>query len=249
MSMEEDLEWAEPLAPRQPRVALREAKHRLLRLGARVLSDAELVTLIAGLTRDGGLDPLLEDGLSSLSHQTADRLLELEGLGTTGAARLLAALELGRRVSTAPVDARPHLSTPSAIHEWARTRLLGSRREEFHVLCLNARNALVRTVRVAEGSVDQCHVDPREVFGPAISSRATSIVLVHNHPSGDPEPSAQDVALTRQLREGARLLCVRLLDHLVITERGYVSMLGRGLLGMESVDLSERTMAYAARAR
>ena len=68
------------------------------------------------------------------------------------------------------------------------------------------------------GSVDQCHVDPREALAPAIACRATGIVLLHNHPSGDPEPSVQDVALTRQLKEGARLLCLRLLDHLVIGE-------------------------------
>jgi DNA repair protein RadC len=99
-----------------------------------------------------------------------------------------------------------------------------------HVLCLNSRNVLLRQVRVAEGSVDQCHVDPREALAPAIACRATGIVLVHNHPSGDPEPSVNDVALTRQLREAGRLLCIRLLDHLVIGDRGYVSMLSRGLL-------------------
>ena len=98
------------------------------------------------------------------------------------------------------------------------------------MLCLSSRNVLLRHVRVAEGSVDQCHVDPREALAPAIACRATGIVLVHNHPSGDPEPSVQDVALTRQLREGARLLCLRLLDHLVVGESGYVSMLARGLL-------------------
>jgi DNA repair protein RadC len=229
--METDFGWVEPLASKQPRVVGTEAKHRLLRLGASALSDAELVALVAGVSHEAALHRVLEFGLSSLGAQTGDTLMELEGVGAMGAARLLASMELARRLSAPPTDGRPRLTTPSSIYEWARTRLVGSRREEFHVLCLNARNVLVRHVRVAEGSVDQCHVDPREVFGPAVSCRATAIVLVHNHPSGDPEPSVQDVALTRQLREGARLLCIRLVDHLVITERGYVSMLVRGLFG------------------
>jgi DNA repair protein RadC len=89
----------------------------------------------------------------------------------------------------------------------------------------------MRHARVAVGSVDQCHVDPREALAPAVACRASALVLLHNHPSGDPEPSVQDVALTRQLGEGARLLCIRLVDHLVLSSSGYVSMLARGLLG------------------
>jgi DNA repair protein RadC len=226
--MESDFGWVEGLS-KQARGT--EARHRLLRLGPTSLSDAELVALVGGVSHEAALHRVLEFGLSSLAAQNGDTLMELEGVGPLGAARLLAALELARRLSTPTTDGRPRLTTPASIYEWARPRLVGGRREEFHVLCLNARNVLLRHVRVAEGSVDQCHVDPREVFAPAVSSRATALVLVHNHPSGDPEPSVQDVALTRQLKEGARLLCVRLVDHLVVTERGYVSMLARGLFG------------------
>jgi DNA repair protein RadC len=104
------------------------------------------------------------------------------------------------------------------------------KREQFHVLAFNCRNVLVHEATVAHGTVSACPVDPREVFGPAITHRASAVVLAHNHPSGDPEPSAEDLALTRQLVEAGRLLHVRVLDHLIIGDGRYVSLLARGQL-------------------
>lgn len=206
-----------------------EAQRRLLRLGAGALSNTELVGVLLGDDELKRAAVLVEEGLKALLCESPEALVEYRQLTAVEAARVLAAGELARRLHTTHEE-RPRLQTPQAIFEWARRQLIGARREEFHVLCLNSRNVLLRHVRVAEGSVDQCHVDPREALAPAIASRATGIVLVHNHPSGDPEPSVQDVALTRQLREGGRLLCLRLLDHIVVGERGYVSMLARGLI-------------------
>jgi DNA repair protein RadC len=204
-----------------------EARHRMWRLGAEALSDEELVALVAGM-------PLgLEAGLTGLGQCPPEELLEHAGLSAAAATRVLAAVELGRRVVRGAGDGAPRLGSPQAIYEWARPRVVGGRRESFHVLCLNPRHLLLRHVRVAVGSADQCPVDPREALAPAVACRASSLVLVHNHPSGDPEPSPADVALTRQLKEGARLLCIRLVDHLVVTEAGYVSMSARGLLGDE----------------
>lgn len=227
-----DGDWleAEPTgsAPRAVK-SMEEARRRLLRLGAAALSTAELVAVLLGGDEVKRATALLEQGLKALLTAAPEALVEQHALTPAETARVLAAGELARRLHQAP-ELRPRLQTPQAIYEWARRQLLGTRREEFHVLCLNSRNVLLRHVRVAEGSVDQCHVDPREALAPAVASRATGMVLVHNHPSGDPEPSVQDVALTRQLREGARLLCIRVLDHLVIGEGGYVSMLARGLL-------------------
>ena len=211
------------------RKGLEEVKRRLLRLGASALSGTELVALLLNSDELQRAATLVDGGLRALLQESPEALVEHRQLTATESARVLAAGELARRLHVS-TDERPRLQTPQAIYEWAKKRLIGARREEFHVLCLNSRNGLLRHVRVAEGSVDQCHVDPREALAPAVASRATGIVLLHNHPSGDPEPSVQDVALTRQLRDGGRLLCVRLLDHLVIGERGYVSMLARGLL-------------------
>ena len=129
----------------------------------------------------------------------------------------------------------PRLPTASAIWNWVRPALAGLRRETFRVLCLDTRSRLLREVIACEGSVDSCHVDPREVFAPAIACRASAIVLVHNHPSGDPEPSLQDVQLTQQLRRAGELLCIRVIDHVVVTETGFVSMMQRRMLEAEPV--------------
>jgi DNA repair protein RadC len=233
----DEVDWTELRSVERVHPLAEEARRRLLRLGAGALTDLELVGLVTGVVKNDALVSLLEHGLHALSLWPLEALLEHPALSARSACRLLAATELAQRLEASRESKAPRLGTPQAIWEWARPRLLGTRREEFHVLCLNTRHQLLRDVRVAEGCVDQCHVDPREAFAPAIACRASGLVLVHNHPSGDPEPSVQDVALTRQLREGARLLCLRLLDHLVVAEGGYVSMLSRGLLGEDRPQL------------
>jgi DNA repair protein RadC len=223
-----DGDWLDGVRPAA--ASLREeAIHRLLRLGAAALSQAELVAIITGIDEPRRVGELVHEGLKALLTESPETLFTHRHLEAPQAARLLATGELARRLHDSREE-RPRLQTPQAIYEWARARLVGARREEFHVLCLSSRNVLLRHVRVAEGSVDQCHVDPREALAPAIAARATGLVLLHNHPSGDPEPSAHDVALTRQLREAARLVCIKLLDHLVLGESSYVSMLSRGLI-------------------
>lgn len=112
----------------------------------------------------------------------------------------------------------------------AAARIRRKRREHFLVLALNSRNVIIGNRVVAVGSVDACPVDPREVFAFALSKRASAIVFVHNHPSGNPEPSTHDVNLTRQLCEGARLLGMKVLDHVVVTRDDFNSMLDRGEL-------------------
>jgi len=220
------MDWAgeERVAARR---ASESARTRLQRLGAMALTDEELVTLVAGAKEPSAL---LGGGLKGLCIEPPENLLEHPALPDGGAHRLLAALELGRRAALTE-ESRPRLGSPQTIYDYARRHMLGLRREEFHVLCFSSRNVLLKHARVAEGSIDQCHIDPREALGPAIACRASGIVLLHNHPSGDPEPSVLDVSLTRQLRDGARLLCIKLLDHLVVGDRGFVSMLARGLLG------------------
>ena len=119
-------------------------------------------------------------------------------------------------------DRRPVLKTPEEIFKQLAPQLCGLRREVFHVLCLNSRNVMLANVRVAQGGVNACPVDPREVFHAAIRHKAAAVVLVHNHPSGDPSPSDSDLQLTHQLLQGARLLCLRVLDHLVLDRKSVV---------------------------
>lgn len=202
-----------------------DATERLKRLGAAALTDAELFAVLGVATSEAEVSPLLHHGLvqlveaPELSFQTAPVLTM----------RLLGALELARRIPRARLK-RPRLFTPHAIATWARTQLTQHRLEEAWVLSLNARNVLLRYDRAGLGGVDHCIIDAREALAPAVACRASGIVLLHTHPAGDPEPSANDVALTRRLKTAAAALNIALLDHLVLTELGAVSMLERGLL-------------------
>ena len=193
---------------------------RVLLSGGSTLDDSEVLRLALG-------SDALE--LPALLHADPLELVDAGLLSERAAARLVGSLELVRRLS-ARRNEQPRLPTASAIWNWVRPSLAGLRRETFRVLCVDARSRLLREVIACEGSVDSCHVDPREVFGPAISCRASAVVLVHNHPSGDPEPSIQDVQLTQQLRQAGELLCIRVIDHVVVTETGFVSMMQRRML-------------------
>lgn len=215
---------------------MEQSRERLFRLGAQALTDSELLCVAWGLAARsrGGLEAagtLLRrcGGLKALLQAEPVELKGMPGLGPRRAAQVLAALELGRRAQRSP-ERRPKLRTPREIHAYLTPVMGALRREVFHVLCFNARNVLVHDARVAEGTLNTCPVDPREVFAAALVSRATAIVLAHNHPSGDPEPSVQDVGLTRHLVAGAKLLNLKVLDHLVLGDGAFVSMLERGLL-------------------
>lgn len=184
----------------------------------------ELVPAVADFTwrkileRAGGLRALLLKDDITLS--------ELLPRGAPIALR--AALELTKRFQLA-ADERPRLVTPEAIYRHLRHHLEHLPVERFVALSLDPRNTLLGVDVVGEGSVDQCHVDPRHLFRAVLSRNATGFVLAHNHPSGDPSPSQNDISLTRQLQESAETLCIRLLDHIVVGSKGYVSMLARGL--------------------
>jgi DNA repair protein RadC len=215
-------------------------RERLFRLGAAALTDPELLFVLLGSSlRTRGLSEALlatSGGLKALVQQDPRELCARPGMGPVRTGQVLAALELGRRAQRV-TERRPRLRTPREIHAYLSPHLSALRREVFHVLCFNARNVLLHDARVAEGTINACPVDPREVFAAAITSRATAIVLAHNHPSGDPEPSGQDLSLTAQLIEAGRVLGIKVLDHVVVGDGTYTSLLERGelpLLGAET---------------
>jgi DNA repair protein RadC len=209
-------------------------QERLFQRGVSALTDAELLLV---LFHRQGTETRLQTFVQRLAGQTGGlralvlqdplQLRRLPGLGVGAAAQILAAVELTRRIQHA-TDQRPRLKTAGEIYEYLVPQLSLLRREVFHVLCFNPRNTLLANIRVAEGTVDACPVDPREVFAPALGCRASAMVLVHNHPSGDPEPSTNDVALTAQLVEAGRVLGIRVLDHVVFADGGYTSLLEQG---------------------
>jgi DNA repair protein RadC len=209
-------------------------RERLLDGGPDRLSEVELVALVLG---SAGPTPALRTaeellarfgGAGELARLPA-RELSRCGLGAARAARLAAALELGRRAQT-PRLRELSLATPADVFRWARPRLGHLTREVFHVLLLDARHRIVADRRVAEGGLSSCAISPRDVFEPAIREAAPAVIFVHNHPSGDPTPSRDDVALTRRLRDAATMLGVALVDHVVVADGGYVSLLEAGKL-------------------
>jgi DNA repair protein RadC len=208
-------------------------RDRLLERGPGGLTDGELLALLFGRGRTVRAlgEGLLEaaGGLRTLASMDPAELCLAPGLGRERAAQVLAALELARRAQASP-DVRPRLRTAQEVYWYLAPRLSLLRREVFHVLSFNTRNVLLGDARVAEGTTDACTVDPREVFRAALADQATAVVFAHNHPSGDPEPSQSDLALTRELQAGARIFHLRVLDHLVVGAGRYSSFAQSGLL-------------------
>ncbi len=197
---------------------------RLFRLTARALSDSELLQVLLDS------DSLKAEDLRSLARTPTEDWLDDPRLSHAQAARLLTALELARRFVLPPSKPALRLRSPQDIYAFMRPHLMHLPHEEMHVLCLSPSNVLLKHRCVAKGSATQCTVDPREVFHTALQARAASVVLVHNHPSGDATPSAEDVALTRQLVKAGATLAVRITDHLVVGDLVWTSMLAAGLM-------------------
>ena len=210
-------------------------RERLLHLGSSALSDQELLSLLLAAGARGtaslSLAQWLLDtsgGLRGLAHQDPAELADERGLGLSRAALLAAAAELGRRIQRGH-DPRPVLAGVQDVCRWV-SPMASFARETFRVLALNARRRLLRDILAATGCVDRCMVDVRDALAPAVAVRATYVVLVHNHPSGDPVPSEVDFAVTQRLVDAAAVLGLRVLDHLVVATEGYTSMASMGNL-------------------
>jgi DNA repair protein RadC len=200
-------------------------RERLSALGPGALSEEELLSLLLGCgTRQAPASAvaaeLLAEGLSGLRRTPVALLAGRRGIGPAQACRIAAALELGRRAVVAPQPARRRLDQPRALllRLWAGLAFL--RHEEFWVLLLNARCEELCAVRVSQGGLSHCSVLPREALAPALLHGAPLCAFAHNHPSGDPRPSPDDLRLELLLEEAGRTLGLTVVDHLVVAEGG-----------------------------
>ena len=167
----------------------------------------------------------------ALWRVSAEDLVALEGVGPAGAARVLACLEMSRRAGVWRSGTRPSIATPEDVVTLFAPRVRGLDREHFWALALNTKNRLLRTVEVSVGSLNASIVHPRELFKDAVRASAASVVVVHNHPSGDPTPSGADIQLTRRLVKAGDVLGIEVLDHVVIGDGGeYSSLRDLGLM-------------------
>jgi DNA repair protein RadC len=210
-------------------------RERLLRHGREALSNRELLAILVGTgaRRASALDVaarLLADGLPALASRSAQELVAQRGVGTAKAARIVAALELGARLASRHDRLAPLLRTPDDAARHLLPRYGTRPVETFGLLALDVRHRLKREAVVSVGCLTSSLVHPREVFQEAIASRAAALVLFHNHPSGDPEPSSDDVSLTRRLVAAGTLVGIEVLDHLVLGTSSYVSLKQRGVL-------------------
>jgi DNA repair protein RadC len=212
-------------------------RERLLRHGPDALSTAELVAVLlrTGSPTRSAMEVAVDligrhGGLAKLSTAGVRELRGADGVGEVKALHLLAAFELGRRLGTLPARQRPLVAGPADAARVVMDRLRYAETERFLVLLLTTRHEVLDTVEVTRGGLASSPVHPREVFKPAVREGAAAVILVHNHPSGDPTPSRADVAITARLCRAAAVMGIPVLDHVIIGDGRWVSLRERGVV-------------------
>ncbi|HLG05789.1 MAG TPA: DNA repair protein RadC [Gemmatimonadales bacterium] len=213
-------------------------RERLWAHGAQALTAPELLAILLG-TGVGGRSALelatsllvpAEGSLRRLAARPPGELLRTPGVGPAKGARLLAAMEFGARLAGEARPASPRIRSPEDVVRIAGPRLRDLPVEEFHVLALDSQSQVTRDVLITRGLLNSSLVHPREVFRAAIAEAAAGIILVHNHPSGDPTPSADDLAVTRQLVSAGEMLDLPVYDHVIVAGDRFLSFATQGLL-------------------
>lgn len=212
-------------------------RERLQRLGAEALSTAELLAIIMGSGTQGDSvlmtsQKLLSEfgNLENIASATVEEMSRVRGIGTAKAIQIKAALELASRRGKPEYGTGGPVQSPLEVVESVQGKLKGKKKEHFYLLCLDTRNRVRNISQVSVGNLDSSIVHPREVFKEAISSYASTVIFIHNHPSGDLEPSTEDIKLTKRLVEAGELLGIPVLDHIIVSDRGHTSLKSRNLI-------------------
>lgn len=211
-------------------------RERLIKVGAEVLSTAELLAIVL---RNGSQGEsvlrlaerlLVEfDNLPGLSRATITELMAIHGVGEAKAAEIKAALEIGRRLVASAPEERPRVSSPDDAFHLLKSEMMFLEQEQLRLILLDTRNRVLRTLTVYVGSLNTSVIRVGELFRAAIRDNAAAFIVAHNHPSGDPSPSPEDITVTRQIVQAGKLLDVDVLDHIVIGHNRFVSLKQRGL--------------------
>lgn len=220
--------WAEDDRPRE----------KLISKGNTVLSDAELIAILIGTgnQRESAVDlskkilASVSGNLISLSKLSISDLMKFKGIGEAKAVTIAAALELGKRRRSAEASLQQKITSSKQAHDILQKYLADVNYEQFCILLLNRANHHIRTITVSEGGVSGTVADPKKIFKLALDNNASSIILGHNHPSGQVNPSEADIALTRKLCQGGVLLDMPVLDHIIVGEESYYSFRDEGKL-------------------
>jgi DNA repair protein RadC len=212
-------------------------REKIGRLGAAALGDEELLAAVigsgsAGASAMGLAHGLLAafGGLHGLLRASRDDLLRMRGLGEARAAQVMAALEIGRRVLAARPAERLQITSPRDAAHFLMPEYSARAVEQFGLLMLDTRHRVLRTTVLTVGTLDCAAAQPREVFRQALLASAAAVVMFHNHPSGDPQPSGEDIELTRRMVAAGELMGVRVVDHVVLGDGRYCSLKESGYL-------------------
>ncbi len=215
-------------------------RERLLELGEQALSLDELLALILGTgTRDASVFDVARTiagrgaGLRALAQRRTAEWLAIPGVGPAQAGRLSATFELARRLAAEPPSRGRPIKAGADVNSLLGPRLRDQSKEQFVALLLDARHRLLREERVSIGTLTGSLVHPREVFRPAIRESAVAIIVAHNHPSGDPTPSREDIEVTDRLAQVGRLVGISLLDHVIVGDDDYVSLREAGYMAAD----------------
>mgnify|MGYP000318124722 FL=1 len=215
-------------------------RERLLRFGAQVLSDAELLAVLLRtgtrsesalvlaqriLKGDGGIS-----GLAYVVNSTVEELSKIKGIGLAKAVQIKAAVELGRRISRYSGGQQVTITSPLDVKALLMEEMRFLEKEHFKAILLNTKNHVISIEDISVGSLNSSIVHPREVFKPAIKRSSASIILVHNHPSGDPVPSKEDIEVTSRLVDAGNILGINVLDHIIIGNNSILSLREQGLM-------------------
>jgi DNA repair protein RadC len=223
-------EWPEDERPRE----------KMLKRGAENLTNAELLALIIRTgdtaTKKSAIDlgreliSFFSDNLRELGSADLAEICTIKGMGPAKATGIKAAFALAARFQSRKLEHLDRFTSPRQVFDYFHHEFRDSRKEYFLILLLDGKNRIIRRVQISEGSLNQSIVHPREVFSPAVKESAAAIILVHNHPTGDPAPSSEDIAITRRLREAGEIMGIKVLDHIIIGDGEFVSFVERGLL-------------------
>ncbi|HYE11715.1 MAG TPA: DNA repair protein RadC [Patescibacteria group bacterium] len=211
-------------------------RERLVRHGAAVLSNAELLAILlrVGNKEENAISLAhrilkQEQGLRFLVDSKVEQMASIKGIGQAKAAQIKAAIELGKRLTTFELGVDKPVKSPQDVANLLMEDMRYLKKEHMKLVLLNIKCNLISVEEISIGSLNASIVHPREVFNPAIKKSSASIIMVHNHPSGDPTPSSEDIAITARISEAGRLIGIELVDHVIIGDGKYTSMKEKGL--------------------
>lgn len=212
-------------------------RERLVSNGAGSLSDSELIAILlgTGTNKKSAIDigrEILENygDLNNLISCDLSQFKRIKGIGTAKAVTLAATFEVARRIKAKPYNQKYVITSPNDLANYFIPKFRGLMKEEFYVIILNSSNQIIRETLISSGLLNASLVHPREVFRLAITENAASIILIHNHPTGNINPSKEDISITNQLVESGKLIDIKVLDHLIIAGEDYYSFAKNGLI-------------------